>query len=660
MKRKILFGALLTSTLLFTGCSGGGNAERIFDGERFTQIMNEFPERFSYDNVEYIHDYDVGDDGTLYALQGFPEADGSVRTELRCYSPDGNEINSLDDVKAHAVLWDNEKLYLVTGEQGTYYFSVYDLENGESERLVNTEIIPENTVLIGNTIYYTGTTEARRGMRELIGESDFEYDGTMLYSYTLGSEKAERVNVEYPVSIAESVSGELCVYAADEKGTYFTMGIDGKKLYNDLGKITGFGCTGENSFVFTSDVKPFSLNLGRTDSDSIFAELAENTAAYRIKVRGGYAFYVNSFTEKLERVNCSAFDKQNEIIRFLSPEHTFDKPFSIGYMTDYMELDNESFSLSVLSQDSSFDIFMVNSYEGFSSNIRDKGSFYPLNDVANVSDYLDRCFPFIKDAAVDSDGNIWMLPISINVPLILFNENACLEAELDLDGILTTEDLIAVCEKAYNSEYKGGYDVHPYTLTQNLFIQYMAEHDNFNSHELRQFAEFAKEKINMSEFPPYLPTVNEAMNGLYNEDGARAVLFSYLYGLDRVEWLSGFEDFDFRVVPGITGNAKPSATCTFIAVNPASSNLSAALDYVADLADYLGRRENSFMLYDRSAYTDTKGIESVYEIVSDAEICFNISQEIYFEPYIQYHNGEITIDEFISEADRKLSAYLNE
>ena len=659
MKHNV-FLAVILSAVLLTGCNGGGDIGRIFDEEKFTQIMDEFPDSFSFDNVEHIRDYDVGDDGTLYALQSFPEADGSVRTELHCYSPDGSETADLGAVSAYTVLWNNGKLYMTISEQRACYFSVYDPESGDSERLADTEIIPENTVLIGDTIYYTGTTESRRGMNELIGDIGFEYDGTLLYSYTLGSDKAERVEVEYPVSIAENVSGELCVYAVDENGTYFTAGIHGKKVYNDLGKIVGFGFTGENSFVFYSSEKPFSLNIGRTDSDSIFAELAENTAAYRIKVRGGYVFYVNSFTGKLERINCSAFDKQNEIIRFLSPEYTFNKPFGIGYMTDYKELDNNSFSLAVLSRDSSFDIFMVDSYDGFSSNIRDKGSFYPLNDVPNVSEYLDKCFPFIKDAATDSDGNIWMLPISINIPLILFNENICSKAGFDFHGELTIEELIAMCEKAYGSEYKNGYDVHPYPLTQNLFVQYMAKHDNFDSPEIRKFAEFAKEKINMSEFPPYLSVTNEAMNGLYAPGGENAVLFSYLYDLDRVEWFSGYESFDFRAVPGITGNAKPVATCTFVAVNPASSNLSAALDYVADLAEYLGQRENSFMLSDKSMYTANKGIGSVYDIVSGAEVGFNISEEIFFEPYIRYHKGEISLDEFIAEADRKLSAYRGE
>lgn len=660
MKRKKMMLVLLTAACFLSGCNKTDLIEQNFDEERFLNAMNGTPDKFSYDAAEYISDYDIGDDGALYALQNFLETDGSVRTELHCYSPDGIETKNLGEINASAVLWNDGKLYLTIGVDGVYSLNILDPETGEITKLADTEIQPENIVMIGDTVYYTGITEERQGMRELIGDTDFEYDGTLLYSCKLGEETAKPVDVEYPVAISKTVSGELCVYAADENGFYFTIGPEGKKIYNDLGKINGFGLVNENNLVFCSDTKPIPLNMGRLDSNSVYSELVENAAASRIKVRVGYAYYVNGFTQRLERINCSVYDKQNEIIRFLSPEHTFNKPFGIGYMTDYRELDNESFSLAVLSRDSSFDIFMINSNDGFSSNIRDKGSFYALNEVPNVREYLDKCFPYLKEAATDAEGNIWMLPISINLPVIVYNKEACAAAGIDFGGKLTMDEFISLCETAYRSDYKNGYDVHPYQFTKKLFTQYMAAHNSFDTAELRKFAEFAKEKINLTQFPSYLPTSNAAMNNLYMPESEKAFLFSYLSDTDRIEWLSGFEGFDFCTVPGITENSKPVATCAFITVNPSSSNLEAALNYVSDLAEYLSKRENSFMLSDKSTYTANNGIESAYDIASAAEIGFNISDEIYFEPYIQYHKGEISIDEFISEADRKLSMYLNE
>ncbi|MCM1333592.1 MAG: hypothetical protein NC084_08790 [Bacteroides sp.] len=661
MKRKKIISTLLAAALFLSGCKGSGATDQSFDEESFLLAMSGTADRFSYDEVASVSDYDVGDDGTLYALQSFYEEDGSTRTELHCYAPDGHETKSLGAIRASAVLWGGDTLYLAIGrEEGGSSLTAYDLESGETTKLADTVILPQNAVLIGDTIYYTGITEDRYGMRERIGNSDFEYDGTLLYSYRLGDETEKLVDVEYPVAIAKTVSGELCVYAADESGPYFTIGVGGKKIYNDLGQVDSFGFVNENNFVFHSDVNPISLNMGRLDSNSIYSELIESAAAYRIKVRSAYVYYINGFTQKLERINSASFDKQNEIIRFLSPEYTFDKPFSIGYMTDYHELDDESFSLAVLSQDNSYDLFMVNSYDGFSSNIRDKGSFYPLNDVPNVLEYLDRCFPYLKDAATDAEGNIWMLPINIDLPVIVYNKEACDATGIDFGGELTVDGFTSICERAYLSDYKNGYDIHPYPFTKYLLTRYMAFHDSFDTPELRDFAAFAKEKINLSEFPPYFPLVNAAMNNLYMPGSEKDVLFSYLSDLDKVEWLSSFDGFDFCAVPAIDPSTKPVATCAFLTVNSASSNLEATLSYVSDLAAHLGESQNSFLLADKSTYTANKAIESVYDLASAAEIGFNISDEIYFALYREYHAGALTLDEFIAEADRKLTAYLNE
>ena len=60
---------------------------------------------------------------------------------------------------------------------------------------------------------------------------------------------------------------------------------------------------------------------------------------------------------------------------------------------------------------------------------KNKGSFYPLNKVPYVKEYIDGCFPYIRDAATDEDGNIRMIPIDISIPIIIYQEeeiHACL------------------------------------------------------------------------------------------------------------------------------------------------------------------------------------------------------------------------------------------
>ena len=55
-----------------------------------------------------------------------------------------------------------------------------------------------------------------------------------------------------------------------------------------------------------------------------------------------------------------------------------------------------------------------------------------------------------------------------------------------------------------------------------------------------------------------------------------------------------------------------------------------------------------------------EGLESLYSLYENAQIGFNVSEEICFEPYVKYHSGQLTLDQMITEADRRLSAYLNE
>ena len=74
----------------------------------------------------------------------------------------------------------------------------------------------------------------------------------------------------------------------------------------------------------------------------------------------------------------------------------------------------------------------------------------------------------------------------------------------------------------------------------------------------------------------------------------------------------------------------------------------------------MSSERNSCMLADQSTYENTAFARDIYSIYQNGEIFFQIPSEIYAEDFERYCGGEITLDEFIIEADRKLSAYLNE
>ena len=66
------------------------------------------------------------------------------------------------------------------------------------------------------------------------------------------------------------------------------------------------------------------------------------------------------------------------------------------------------------------------------------------------------------------------------------------------------------------------------------------------------------------------------------------------------------------------------------------------------------------MLADQSTYENTAFARDIYSIYRNGTTCFQIPTEIYAEDFERYCDGALTLGDFITEADRKLSAYLNE
>jgi hypothetical protein len=473
--------------------------------------------------------------------------------------------------------------------------------------------------------------------------------------------------VEFPQAFC-TYDNSTTVYAADENGYYFTD-FDGKnKDYNDLGNITAIEQCGEK-FLIYSDTRIFKLCSVTENSSDGIAEALEDVILINgsdIRYEGGFAFILNRYGEfnsaRLERFHTADYIKANNKIKFISAEYSFDEPFGCGYVIEQRELSDEEFSLTVMSQDRNYDMCIINSAQDYSANIRSKGSFYPLNDVPGVSEYLEKCFPYVKEAAYTADGEIWMLPVLLNAGVIYCYPENCSAAGVELSDGMIYSDFIEQCKNAFNSEYMDGFSVHCYQLTQQLLFDYLTKYDSFDTVAFRDFAQFAKSNMNISDFPQYMPITNTAENNLiYGDANGRDY---FLFGYSReASWQKNYAGSDFMravAAPSIEKGEKNPVTCAFITVNPNSDNLSSALDYVGSLADYLSVQENSLILSDKSTYTETEYMTDLYRIYENGEMCFNVSSEIIFDDYIRYCSDTISLDDLVTEADRKLSAYMNE
>jgi len=92
------------------------------------------------------------------------------------------------------------------------------------------------------------------------------------------------------------------------------------------------------------------------------------------------------------------------------------------------------------------------------SVIRYSSFMRPLNDQPWVGDIAE----FIKPIITDGDGNVFVLPVDIDIAGVVYNRDILAECGIDVDSIITWADFEAACEvikeAGYIPVYLGGKD----------------------------------------------------------------------------------------------------------------------------------------------------------------------------------------------------------
>ncbi|MGN0700201.1 MAG: hypothetical protein ACI4J8_04295, partial [Oscillospiraceae bacterium] len=71
-------------------------------------------------------------------------------------------------------------------------------------------------------------------------------------------------------------------------------------------------------------------------------------------------------------------------------------------------------------------------------------------------------------------------------------------------------------------------------------------------------------------------------------------------------------------------------------------------------------RDKVMMLQNAAVYSRNEFFSEINDVYSTGVIRFTYPAEIYEADFDKYLAGEISLDSFITEADRKLKVYLNE
>jgi len=499
-------------------------------------------------------------------------------------------------------------------------------------------IIPrgDRIYLLGTNIEgYWGPTDSRK----------YIHSGEKIFCYTLSEDRFEELGIEEPLDMCPAEEGKLCIYAHMGEEFGLLLYDTDRDAMTVLAKTKEYKmhyvayCSEQQAVIYMSISRGLVLSyltdlevecelypdLGFQDNNICYMD---GNAAVRTSAEGTIIQF------PLAQVKC-----ENKTIRYIRAEIGGTDPFGCGYEVQRNMLIPDKFALKVMALDKDFDICMVNSRGSFGYSMKEYGVFYPLNDIPQIQEYLDACFPYVKEAATDIDGNIWMLPIAVDIPGIVVKKDAT-------QDVLFKEDMTY---EQYCREYEA---LSPEEKKRAMAPDYYAE--RFINQYILDRGTIATE-----EFQNILQSMAKSSGGQQENTDAmychvRAEQDYRAYGT-----LKYGEDATIFAEPKLTADSKNVGTCQFLAVNPYSDNLEETLQYVATLVAYMLEKEDAPLFFANREVEDTTYERSLYELYENGAISFSVDADVY-EGYENVLNGSLTVEDFVKEAETRIKIFLNE
>lgn len=673
------FISLLTAAVvLLCGCSGNETQRDILGKNKIETI-------FPYENVVA---YDFDSDGSICFLtygetSDFDEYELPTGETVRepiyglsfsrvdqsgnCQTFPLNEKNAPPDFCA-----DKDLIYypVYVYEDQTESISLfkYSLKDNVKEKLYtyhNFNYI-KKLILVDDKIFTLGIDFSKFGANET-GDSYYN-SGEVLSCIDLDT-KTETVILDTGAIDFGFCENKIIIYGHDLEG-YFFAAYDAQakehseKIRCDLGMIYAFAMCGSDRYLYVGN-EAFSNDSCATmgsikEEGRLDIVLGEGKFAGNVKYNNGKICYIDSTLDSetfghLIYADISAA-LQTDLSKFLklaSAVHISEAPSSLGFSLIGEQLDEEEFALTILSQDRDCDLFLLNSHEEFSYNVKNKGSFYPLNNINGVEEYMNDCFPFIREAMTDENGDFWALPIAVRADTICYNEESSNLYDLNFSENMTPEEFVSAIEKAQSNGLT--YYVNPNIYYDLLMRDYLYRYDSFDTPSFRELAEWIKKEIFENE---ELFSLGNSFNAALAAGKIEAIDFDEIcYASDFARY-SKFPSKHIIRIPNFS--EKNEIICTFLCVNPFSENLQEALDYISVLAQTLHNDEKNLCVSEASVYQTSDFYSELKSVLNEGRITFRCPNEVYASAFASYINGDITLDEFITEADRKLSAYVKE
>lgn len=576
--------------------------------------------------------------------------------------------------------FDAGRLYAFTYSENGAGITVLDIQKNESAFYAVNIPIPISMAVTDDgifLIYYDDIYDPYLESVRFRDDDNYFYLGEKAVCVDKDTFGVSDVPINNVVSLKKCGDNEIIYYAYDDIGGYYftryntASGSFSERIYNNSAQnIFSFDFIPENGSVIYADFSNRKLvSVPMAENDCCIDFMCDIVAVNGndLQYHNGSVYILDGVSGNILRTDYKKSVKDNTEIKILSPEIYSEVPYGCGYRINSQMLSDDEFALSILAGNTDYDICMMTSANLFSQNIRDKGAFYPLNDVPGVREYLDKCFPYIGEAAVNSDGEIWMLPISVDVPCIIYSPENCSKNEIVFNESTTWQYLFDTARRIYQSEgLRSRYQLNEYQAAGDILSRYNSYYafsgnkPSYNNELFRNVCAMIRENaVNSESLHTWIISYSQYsdLSHYYSE-----YLFELMPRKFPLDTAYPYEILRAIPTPSLNGHEKGCAECTYFCVNSSSGNLSAALDFISTYCSYMTTRNYSFMLEDETVYPyfGLPLSHDLYNIYSDAQIAFELPAETFWDDYIRYRNGDIGIDELIGEIERKTDMYINE
>lgn len=609
-----------------------------------------------------VQAYTLDVEGNVYGFElEFEEEHGSSNVQLIKWDKGGKRVFSrpFDSEKSSglsAMAIRGDLIYFVAdGFDGTDVCSslyTYHLETEEITFLQSFRYLKrvERILVSKDRVYLLG----RNRLSPAGGTSDsYSYNGEKVLWCSLDTKEVFELGFAEPIDMTLTEDGTPVFYIHEEDDFSLVSYNEKSDTVKTLIKTVEYRM---NSFALCDDGENVLYHTERGLVLSKLSELGVESELYpdtNFWDKG--LCYVNgrvacqTANGELVQFPLEQVKKEAETIRFLSVGFESQTPYGCGYRIErrnFSEEEMDKFALKVLAQDSDYDLCMVDTSDSISYNLKENGVFYPLNEVPGIEEYLDSCFPYVREAATDEDGLIWMLPIEVNIPGFVMDGDKVLE--YDFTDSMTFEEYFRA-QEALSEEERNQTDTPWVLFLKHFFRQYFVQNDTVDTATFRN---------TMTLFSEYFDCINGYNAG---GDGRPAIYHCASDAFDYgAYYMTAFaENKVVYPMPRTEGVEKNVGTCLFLAVNPESDRLEETLQYLGDWVAYtMKQTEQPLFFADRMVGQDTYE-RSLYEMYQNGEISFAIEAEI-TEGYGDVIEDVTKLDAYVTETDRKLKVYLKE